>query len=106
MSSFPTWAHLSIMAAAVLLCPVLAFLMAIGVEILIGVLRDAGCSPISEPRPLPDGTIIEPGRTISQLAQMLHFEDAAKARDGVKYILMRGHIQYRDIFPDTPMHHD
>jgi hypothetical protein len=44
MNSFPTCAHLSIMAAAVLLCPVLAFLMAIGVEILIGVLRDPGCS--------------------------------------------------------------
>jgi hypothetical protein len=42
MSSLPTWAHLSIIAAAVLLCPALAFLMAIAVEILIGVLKDAG----------------------------------------------------------------
>jgi hypothetical protein len=42
MSSLPTWAHLSIVAAAVLLCPVLAFLLAIAVEILIGVLKDTG----------------------------------------------------------------
>jgi hypothetical protein len=41
MSSLPTW-QLSIIAAAVLLSPVLAFLMAIGVEILIGSLMEAG----------------------------------------------------------------
>ena len=41
MSSLPTWATWSIAAAAVL-SPVLAFLMAIAVEILIGVLKDAG----------------------------------------------------------------
>jgi len=42
MSSLPTWAHLSIIATVVLLCPVLAFLMAIAVEILVGFLKDAG----------------------------------------------------------------
>jgi hypothetical protein len=41
MSTLPTWAIWSIAAAAVL-SPVLAFLMAIAVEILIGVLKDAG----------------------------------------------------------------
>jgi hypothetical protein len=41
MSSLPIWATWSIAAAAVL-SPVLAFLMAIAVEILIGVLKDAG----------------------------------------------------------------
>jgi hypothetical protein len=42
--SVPTWAIWSI-AAAVVLSPVLAFLMAIGVEILIGVLYDADLLP-------------------------------------------------------------
>ena len=42
MRSPPTWAELSIIGAAVLLSPVLAFLMAIAVEIVIGVLVDAG----------------------------------------------------------------
>jgi hypothetical protein len=42
MSNLPNWAQFSIVAAAVLLCPVFAFLMAIAVEILIGVLKDAG----------------------------------------------------------------
>jgi hypothetical protein len=41
MSSLPTWA-IWIISASVLLCPALAFLMAIAVEILIGVLKDAG----------------------------------------------------------------
>jgi hypothetical protein len=41
MNSLPTWATWSIAAAAVL-SPVLAFLTAIAVEILIGVLKDAG----------------------------------------------------------------
>jgi hypothetical protein len=41
MSTLPTWAIWSIAAAAVL-SPVLAFLMATAVEILIGVLKDAG----------------------------------------------------------------
>ena len=41
MSSLPTWAIWSI-AAAALLSPVLAFLIAIAVEILIGSLKDAG----------------------------------------------------------------
>ena len=42
MSSLPVWAELSIIAAAVLLSPVFAFLMAIAVEILIGLLVEAG----------------------------------------------------------------
>jgi uncharacterized membrane protein len=41
MNSLPTWAMWSIIAAAVL-SPVLAFLMAIAVEIFIGALKDAG----------------------------------------------------------------
>jgi hypothetical protein len=41
MNSLPTWAMWSIIAAAIL-SPVLAFLMAIAVEIFIGVLKDAG----------------------------------------------------------------
>jgi hypothetical protein len=44
MSSLPTWA-IWIIAAVVLLSPVLAFLMAIAVEVLIGALRDAGMLP-------------------------------------------------------------
>jgi uncharacterized membrane protein len=44
MNSLPTWAMWSIIAAAVL-SPVLAFLMAIAVEIFIGVLKDAGILP-------------------------------------------------------------
>jgi hypothetical protein len=40
--NLPSWAPLSIIAVAVLLSPVVAFLMAIAVEILIGLLVEAG----------------------------------------------------------------
>ena len=43
VSSLPTWAIWSIAAAAVL-SPLFAFLMAIAVEIMIGALMDAGMS--------------------------------------------------------------
>ena len=42
MRNLPTWAPLSIIAVVVLLSPVLAFLMAIAVEILIGLMVEAG----------------------------------------------------------------
>jgi hypothetical protein len=45
VGSLPTWAIWSI-AVAALLSPVLAFLIAIAVEILIGALMDAGVLPL------------------------------------------------------------
>lgn len=42
MSGLPTWAIWSIIAVPALLSPVLAFLLAIAVAILIGALKDAG----------------------------------------------------------------
>jgi hypothetical protein len=45
VNSLPTWAIWSIAAAAVL-SPVLAFLMAIVVEILFGLVKDAGSSAL------------------------------------------------------------
>jgi hypothetical protein len=42
MKNLPTWAALSIITVAVLLSPVLAFLTAIAVAILIGLLAEAG----------------------------------------------------------------
>jgi hypothetical protein len=45
MSNLPTWAMWSIAVAVVLLSPVFAFLIAIGVAILVGVLYDAGMLP-------------------------------------------------------------
>jgi hypothetical protein len=42
MRNLPTWAPLSLIMVAVLLSPVLAFLIAIALEILIGLLVEAG----------------------------------------------------------------
>jgi hypothetical protein len=46
MGRFPTWAKFSVVAAAGLLSPVFAFLMAIAVECSIGVIRDLGALPL------------------------------------------------------------
>ena len=46
MGRFPSWAKFSVVAAAVLLSPVFAFLMAIAVEISIGAVKDAGAVPL------------------------------------------------------------
>ena len=46
MGRFPTWTKFLVVAAAVLLSPVLAFLMAIAVEISIGAVKDAGAVPL------------------------------------------------------------
>jgi hypothetical protein len=42
MGCLPAWAMWTVIAAGVLLSPVLAFLLAIAVEIVLGVLQDAG----------------------------------------------------------------
>ena len=42
MNDLPSWVHLSVIAAAVLLSPVLAFLIAIVVEIVIGAVAQGG----------------------------------------------------------------
>jgi hypothetical protein len=42
MNSLPMWAPLSVIAVLVLLSPMLAFLTAIAVEILVGLLVEAG----------------------------------------------------------------
>ena len=42
MRRLPEWTKLTIIAACVLLSPVLAFLLAIAVEVVIGILQDAG----------------------------------------------------------------
>jgi hypothetical protein len=46
MGRFPTWAKFTVVAAAGLLSPVLAFLMAMAVECSIGVIRDLGALPL------------------------------------------------------------
>jgi hypothetical protein len=46
MGRFPTSAKLWVVAAVVLLSPVLAFAMAIAVEVSIGAVEDAGVPPL------------------------------------------------------------
>jgi hypothetical protein len=46
VGQFLTWAKFSVVAAAALISPVFVFLIAIAVEILIGVVEDAGALPL------------------------------------------------------------
>jgi hypothetical protein len=45
MSSLPNWMHLAVIAIAVLLSPVLAFLFAIAAEIVVGAIAEVGGTP-------------------------------------------------------------
>jgi positive regulator of sigma E activity len=58
MSTLPSWAQCSIIAALVLLSPALAFLMALAVAMVIGLLKDAGA---------PVAVAIAAGSTIGYL---------------------------------------
>jgi hypothetical protein len=66
----------------------------------------ADCPQLLEPSPSPGRLIVVPGIGVSHLAKPLRIGDVVKAKEGTKYILMWGHIEYKDIFPDTPVHHD
>jgi hypothetical protein len=46
MGQFTTWAKFLVVTAAALISPVFVLLIAIGVEILMGVLEDAGALPL------------------------------------------------------------
>jgi hypothetical protein len=71
VSNLPTWAIWSI-AAAVVLSPALAFVMAIGVEILISTLTDAGISVL-----LPLAVAVALGSRLLRL----HSRPGGKASD-------------------------
>jgi hypothetical protein len=49
MGRFPTWTKFWVVAATALLSPVIAFLMAIVVEVWIGAVEDAGARCRSSP---------------------------------------------------------
>ena len=40
-----------------------------------------------------------------QISKFLSVDDANAVVANTKYILMWGHIEYEDIFPDTSLHH-
>jgi hypothetical protein len=63
------------------------------------------CPSLATPDPLPDGIIIHPGGALEQLSKSLSAQDMIAAENQTKYILMYGHIQYRDVFPDSKPHH-
>ena len=64
------------------------------------------CPELPAPIPLPEGLVVLPGGPISQLARTFSLADAVEAKSQTKYILLWGHIEYRDIYPDTPTYHD
>jgi phosphate/sulfate permease len=83
MNSLPTWAMWSIIAAAVL-SPVLAFLMAIAVEIFIGVLKMlafSNSSPLAPLGPLAGCCFASCGSGRAEVPQSKR-EQRAEARSG------------------------
>src|SRR5713226_2498350 len=62
------------------------------------------CPAATPPNPLPEPIIIQAGSGMEQVSQFLPIEIANKNMAGQQYILMWGHVEYRDGFPDTPLH--
>jgi hypothetical protein len=60
--------------------------------------------PVEPKSPRPE-YVIQPHAGMLQVAQKLALEDVIRAKNGKGYILVVGHIEFRDIFPDTPIHH-
>lgn len=67
-------------------------------------LTDTDCPTPQPPNPPHVGTIVHAGANQAQLAKKLSVEDIAMAKQEKGYILMVGHIEYSDVFPDTPRH--
>ena len=64
------------------------------------------CPPFENNEQWQEGIIVQPGGGKTLVAKFLPVRDAIKAMSGKKYTLMWGHIEYRDIFPDSPLHHE
>ncbi len=69
-----------------------------------GLLSD--CAPTPRPDPSFGGSVMPPGATISQISKAVSKEDAIKAVKKQSVIMIYGYIEYRDVFPNTPVHHD
>jgi hypothetical protein len=61
------------------------------------------------PKPFPQivASVLQPRNPLIEQAQRLSIEDAQKASgaSSTEVIEMVGHIEYNDIFPNTPLHH-
>jgi hypothetical protein len=68
-------------------------------------LSGADCPPLVPPDPLPQPTVMPQGGGIVQLAKRLSLQEINRIGKDA-YALMWGHVEYRDEFPDTPLHFD
>ena len=66
----------------------------------------ADCPKPTPPEPLQEATSISPGGSTTHLAKIILLNDVMKARDNQVNILLYGHVEYRDIFEGTRMHHE
>ena len=70
-------------------------------------LTGADCPAPQVPMPPAASIVVQAGREIAQFGKKLSSDDVAMAKSEKGYILMVGHVEYRDIFfPDTPIHSD
>jgi hypothetical protein len=67
-------------------------------------LTGGDCPALESPKELPFPAIVQPSKPFKQFAERLDVQDAVAAHDGKGYILMVGHIEYRDSLPETSPH--
>jgi hypothetical protein len=66
---------------------------------------DEDCPTLIAPSPLPRAIVVISGQKLTELARNLSLAEAVAMQQGKKYILMWGHIEYKDIyFPVTTAH--
>lgn len=68
------------------------------------VLTESDCPQPKQPEQRSPGLVVHAGKGMTELAKKLSSADAASAVQGTNVILLVGHMEYRDIFPDTEMH--
>lgn len=66
----------------------------------------AKCPPLEFNNRRPEGVSISPGQILIQFAQILPAADAQRASGPTptEVLFALGHLEYNDIFPDTPIH--
>jgi hypothetical protein len=64
------------------------------------------CPALPKPDDLPEGAAgtVSPGHQFSQVSRRLNIDDATASLNGTKFVLIRGHIEYKDdLFPSNSL---
>jgi hypothetical protein len=64
------------------------------------------CPEPPRPKDSNPATVISPGAPLTQFAILLPIADILAAQQQLKTIILSGHIEYRDVYPETSLHRE